>query len=69
MSKADEIISVNLNRKMKPKWWMWMCSLSELHQFTLDPTFKDREDAQEILEFLDRMGSVRPEDINSNLFG
>lgn len=57
---------VNANRKMELKWW-WMCSLSDLYQFTLEPTFEDREDAQEILDFLDRMGNVRPEDLKGNL--
>lgn len=37
-------------------------------EYTSIASTPKEEDAQEILEFLDRMGSVRPEDINSNLF-
>ena len=45
------------------KWW-WICSLSELYQFTLEPNFHNHEDAMEILEHLGKMESIRPEDIN-----
>ena len=65
MVNMDDVLTVNINRKMEIKWW-WMCSLSDLHQFTLEPTFKDRSDAQEILDYLYKMEGIRPEDIKGN---
>lgn len=44
--------------------WYVLCSCSELYLMTQQPDFSSHPDADKILDYLNMMEGVRPEDVN-----